>query len=951
MKNNLLAFKLSILPDFLTTKYSTLYGGDVRSKVFESQKAFLMLLHSLGTGGGLGVSLRYVFDPGAPAGQGMTIYLIARNDIGIDQKKLSNIIENSPLGIFYPFKKAKKPGKFEPVELQSLPVGVLSTDSYEYAVEIIKEESSFESVLKNYQGYLDQTLLESPFHRVPYHVIYPFEPIADNDMTFLDKQFHSFDQAVTVEMTIVPTVITPEEAEAMTKILSKLEEVTSSGSISINTSVGQTPSLPKDVLAEMVQDKLREAQETAFTERFFLFSLRVFTDDSTYASYLADMVGISGNSNGRYRKFIFRKGEKEHTLISSASARVQPDSGIFWRDYWDKVPEEYKTLRAVKRLPRLAHIEEIAPFFRVMVPGIETLQTISLETETSFAGDGNEKTIFIGNDFFKPSREISITCEKLKKHMFVAGVPGSGKSTAIFNVLFQLYWNEIPFMVIEPAKTEYRIFKRLAAMDEAQAIKEDIDIDTFEVGQELGRNLRVYTMGNDLVSPLRFNPFEFPEGIGLYEHISNIESCFRGALPISTGPLPALLNEATEEIYKDLGWRGDDVADGSKPFPTMQDLYNKISQIFETKDYSADVKGDLKTAIEVRIGTLLRRNIGRIFNTSVSIPDMDTLMKQPVVLELDYLNEEQANLMTMFILSRVREYVRATRTSKSDLCHVIVIEEAHNIVGKTEGPGGEDQANPKAEATKYISRFLAEMRALGEGMIIADQLPSAVAPEVTKNTNIKLIHRLVSGDDREDIGMTMLLDQTQMEDLARLNPGESYLYQEGMYKPTRVNEIYIGNTFPVLSEPPPNQKELIGLLQDSEWWANGVFSEAGLIMNDYKKLYNEAKAEYDQLLLESKRVEMSGARGEEFRDIREALDSLRMMVTGRHDELVNRQVSFFQLMSQRGELCDRIAEEQFRPLLENAEITFWKFQGELDAFRTKLGNVKKLAATGNDKGQ
>ncbi len=51
----------------------------------------------------------------------------------------------------------------------------------------------------------------------------------------------------------------------------------------------------------------------------------------------------------------------------------------------------------------------------------------------------------------------------------------------------------------------------------------------------------------------------------VYEHIANVEACFRGALSISTGPLPALINEATEEIYSDLGWCRDDVADGSKP--------------------------------------------------------------------------------------------------------------------------------------------------------------------------------------------------------------------------------------------------------------------------------------------------------------------------------------------------------------------------------------------------
>lgn len=43
--------------------------------------------------------------------------------------------------------------------------------------------------------------------------------------------------------------------------------------------------------------------------------------------------------------------------------------------------------------------------------------------------------------------------------------------------------------------------------------------------------------------------------------------------------------------------------------------------------------------------------------------------------------------------------------------------------------------------------MLAEVRALRESIVIADQLPTALAIEVTKNTGIKLVHRLTAQDE------------------------------------------------------------------------------------------------------------------------------------------------------------------------------------------------------------
>jgi hypothetical protein len=82
--------------------------------------------------------------------------------------------------------------------------------------------------------------------------------------------------------------------------------------------------------------------------------------------------------------------------------------------------------------------------------------------------------------------------------------------------------------------------------------------------------------------------------------------------------------------------------------------------------------------------------------------------------------------------------------------------------------------------------MLAELRAVGVGIVIVDQLPSAVAPEVIKSTSTKISFRQVAREDREEIGATMLFGEKESEEIARLPVGEAFFYTEGYYRPRRI---------------------------------------------------------------------------------------------------------------------------------------------------------------------
>ena len=140
--------------------------------------------------------------------------------------------------------------------------------------------------------------------------------------------------------------------------------------------------------------------------------------------------------------------------------------------------------------------------------------------------------------------------------------------------------------------------------------------------------------------------------------------------------------------------------------------------------------------------------------------------------------------MTLMLCALIRETLKVNPHYEKDHArHVIFIEEAHNLIGPDaeEATGGE--ANPKQAATAFIVKMLAEVRALKEGIVIADQLPTVMAPEILKNTGLKIGLRITSGDDRGLLGSTMAANGIQLEEMATFTVGRALISYEGLLRP------------------------------------------------------------------------------------------------------------------------------------------------------------------------
>jgi hypothetical protein len=389
----------------------------------------------------------------------------------------------------------------------------------------------------------------------------------------------------------------------------------------------------------------------------------------------------------------------------------------------------------------------------------------------------------------------NVDIDALQKHTIVCGVTGGGKTNTCFYLLGQLWKYGIPFMVIEPAKSEYRHMMLMS--------------ETFKgVGQS-------FSLGDETVSPFRLNPFEIMKGVKVQTHLDALKSVFNASFEMYA-PMPQVLEKALNSIYNVRGWdlvqnknrrlpAGMNVGDPDCPpeiYPTMKDLYEIIDPITESFGYSERIGPDVQAALKARIGSLLIGGKGQMLNTRRSIPP-EILFGRPTVVELKMVSEDSEKSFLMGMLLVFLYEYRETLGPKETLQHVMLVEEAHRLLKNVPTQQTGETANPAGKAVEFFTNMLAEIRAYGQGFIIADQIPNKLAPEALKNTNLKIMHRIVATDDRDSMGGSMNLDDIQKRHCTALGQGRALVYAEKMEQPYHL-QIMFDKTKEV---PPPETPE------------------------------------------------------------------------------------------------------------------------------------------------
>ena len=349
-----------------------------------------------------------------------------------------------------------------------------------------------------------------------------------------------------------------------------------------------------------------------------------------------------------------------------------------------------------------------------------------------------------------------IDLDSLTMHTFITGTTGSGKSNTVYGLLneVQRKRRDVPFLVVEPAKGEYKA---------AFADRNDV---------------YVYGVNPYLTPLLRINPFRFHKGIHVLEHIDRLTSIFNVCWPMEAA-MPAILKQAIERSYELAGWdlKRSRNRYSDQLFPAFGDVMYEVKEILNESQYSADNKGDYVGALCTRLRELTTGLNGMIFSSN-DLED-EELFERNVIVDLSQIGSVETKALVMgLVVVRLQEYRQAGhRTVGSNLRHITVLEEAHNLLRRASQNGDSNGSNLVGKSVEILTNAFAEMRSAGEAFIIADQSPGVLDKAVIRNTNTKIVLRLPEFEDRELVGKAMGLSDAQITELSKLPTGVAAFYQ------------------------------------------------------------------------------------------------------------------------------------------------------------------------------
>lgn len=372
----------------------------------------------------------------------------------------------------------------------------------------------------------------------------------------------------------------------------------------------------------------------------------------------------------------------------------------------------------------------------------------NLLIQKNMLNEGTNKVILGKTD---SGNTLYLPIEDLLLHLAVIGKSGVGKTTLLMTIIDQLSRKGIPVFIMEPIKREYRTLVR---QDKTQVFTAD-----------------------SMVSPFILNPFLVPKNVTLAQYRHHLLNAFNAAFSMPD-PLPSLFGASINEAYALNGWKGSSKStDPDVKIFGLWEFVQVFQRVVKKSGYSSEIKGNMMSGGTFRLLSL----IDRCKNTfeSVNSIDVEDLLNGQVVLELGRLEGEQKCLVAALTLISILSYLRISRESGCDLKNVILIDEAHVLLDNGLSRTEEGRAIG-GTMELLIANLVSEVRALGVGIILADQSPSRLGNNLLDNTDNKIIFRL-SGIEAQIITKGVGLDDRESRILPMLDKGEALFINHSIH--------------------------------------------------------------------------------------------------------------------------------------------------------------------------
>ncbi len=326
---------------------------------------------------------------------------------------------------------------------------------------------------------------------------------------------------------------------------------------------------------------------------------------------------------------------------------------------------------------------------------------------------------------------LYVRFDDLVRHCGIFASSGAGKSNVSYCLLLSFLEARIPFLVIDWKRS----YRHLTAMPGK-------NIDTVEI----------YTVGRD-AAPFNWNPLRPPPGVHPRAWISILADTLESTHLSGQGVADLFIDLFDKAFDKRGFYEGK-----SQQYPNFHDVLDELAVMKMSGRRSLWRDSCLRILRTFSFGPW-----ESAFNSRDPVK-LEEILQRPIILELD--QQMPRNIRSFFSQAFVRwiHLYRLGQGESQTLRHVLVLEEAHNILQKPQYGSSDNNG---------WETLFREIRSYGEGLIVITQHPSQMPISVLGNTQVLIFLSLTHEADIMAARESLFLNRVDEVYLDRLKIGEA----------------------------------------------------------------------------------------------------------------------------------------------------------------------------------